>query len=566
MAFTARTETYADTAAATSLECSVPTGTSNGDILFMTIVVSNSSTVTLSGLSAWTSLGNYNTSGTDKYYLYYRIASSEPASYTITIDKESKYGLCMSCFTSGNFDGSDPIDVVSNTGYRSSDNYCRAAAMTVSAANSPLVFFGLVSTTSGRTFTKPSNIGADAWTENEDRTNLSSDISNEICSMIWTGSGSTGDMTATLSNTSSTKHAFAVALNPASAGTAKAYSGGGGISLDSNVLKARGKNPSVSGAFSFNSGVATKLAKLYVFASGGVRVYDSGAVTSLTVVEPANEYDYAADAVMVYADGSVLSKGKAFVSNGSFYYVANPVLAKGKVPSVGGSVAYAASAVTERVKLWIYPGNGAQVYASDADTTSTSSVWRTYVGEGVLVFDSGVEVAIGKVFTGDGLFHFAAGTISVASAQVSYSYSGLNSGAIAYDNVTVYLRTYGTARHKESLPVRPSSQDGAWTDGVSDGAWTEEYVHGAYTDIGYDKEAKPFTRFTQTKESAPSSSYAAEGVGVLVEEGQLGILAEPGSLGVRDTYVRTLEGKPTWSGSDESAPLGTYTLEAKPTA
>jgi len=119
---------------------------------------------------------------------------------------------------------------------------------------------------------------------------------------------------------------------------------------------------------------------------------------------------------------------------------------------------------------------------------------------------------------------------------------------------------------KEAVPGRPSGNDGAWTDGVSDGAWTEEYVHGAYTDIGYDKEAKPFTRFTQTKESAPSSSYAAEGVGVLVEEGQLGILAEPGTLGVRDTYIRTLEGKPTWNGSDESAPLGTYTLEAKPTA
>lgn len=119
---------------------------------------------------------------------------------------------------------------------------------------------------------------------------------------------------------------------------------------------------------------------------------------------------------------------------------------------------------------------------------------------------------------------------------------------------------------KEPVPGRPSSQDGAWTDGVSDGAWTEEYVHGAYTDIGYDKEAKPFTRYTHTNEAVPSEGYSAEGTGVLMEEGALGILVEPGELGVLDSYVKTLEGKPTWSGSDESAPLGTYTLEAKPTA
>jgi hypothetical protein len=213
MAFTARTETYADSAATTSLAVSVPESTTDGDILFLLICTQNGAGYgPNSGLAAWTPIAS-QTSRADDYYLYYRIASSEPASYTIGFSGSSKVRMVMSCYTSGDFNGASPIDVYSNTAYATSNTTVRAAAMTVAAASSPMVFWAAIYG-SAKTFTKPSNIGADAWTEDEDSSNANSTFSTEVCSMIRSASGDTAAMNATASAGSTTKHAFAVALKP----------------------------------------------------------------------------------------------------------------------------------------------------------------------------------------------------------------------------------------------------------------------------------------------------------------------------------------------------------------
>jgi len=217
MAFTPRTETYADLASLVEAPWDIystkPTGTADGDILFALIQWYGSSVTIDSVPSGWSLLGSY-TANTDRYALYYKIASSEPDGWNWSFSGNSKVRVVCSCYTSGDFNASDPIDVVSNTAYRTSDTACIAASMAVAAANSPLVFWAGRYSTVAVTFTKPSVPTTD-WVEDDDYWNTAPDFATEICSMIWSGSGATGAMSATMSSAQTVKHAFAVALNPA---------------------------------------------------------------------------------------------------------------------------------------------------------------------------------------------------------------------------------------------------------------------------------------------------------------------------------------------------------------
>jgi len=215
MAFTPRTETYVDLASLSDpfdFTVTKPTGTVNGDILFCWIASYHPSAIIDSVPSGWSLLGEY-LANVDKYALYYKIAASEPASWDWSFTGSTKVRAVCSCYTGGDFNPSDPIDVVSNTAYRTDDTDCIAASMTVSAVNSPLVFWAGVYHTSEKTFTKPS-VPSEDWVEDDDTWDADSDFTTEICSMIWSGSGATGDMDAILSASDIQKHAFAVALNP----------------------------------------------------------------------------------------------------------------------------------------------------------------------------------------------------------------------------------------------------------------------------------------------------------------------------------------------------------------
>jgi len=222
MAFTARTETYFDVASlSTPYDATVnkPTGTVEGDILFAVIDHWCSTPRFIDSVpSGWTLLGEY-ISDVDRYHLYYKIAgASEPSSYTWSFDNTCWTHIVCSCYT-GSFNTSDPIDVVSNTAYRVRDANVIAASMAVSAVNSPLVFWANnFSRGSVKSFTKPSAPTTD-WIEDYDAGSSVSNFSTEVCSMVWSGSGATGDMIAVLSaDTNDSKHAFAVALNPAGGG------------------------------------------------------------------------------------------------------------------------------------------------------------------------------------------------------------------------------------------------------------------------------------------------------------------------------------------------------------
>ena len=216
MTFSPRTETYVNVSSLSSpynIIVTKPTGTVDGDILFCWIGWYKTSAVTIDSVpSGWNLLGEYLTNS-DKYALYYKVASGEPASWVWSFTTTTKVRAVCSCYTGGDFDPVNPIDVVSNTAYRTSDAICRAASMTVTSPNSPLVFWGGVYSTSSKTFMKPSVPTSD-WVEDDDAGSTTPDFWTEVCSMSWSGSGASGDMSATISASLTTKHAFAVALKP----------------------------------------------------------------------------------------------------------------------------------------------------------------------------------------------------------------------------------------------------------------------------------------------------------------------------------------------------------------
>lgn len=217
MAFTARTPATAGTTSSASVEVNVPAGTTNGDVMFFWAGLQYTTLPSYSsGLEAWDQIATADPTGTStRVYLFCRVANSEPASYTATFSSASGYKRCViACYTSGDFNGADPVDVVSNTIYVTNNTTVRAAAMTVSANASPMVFFGNVYTSSGRTWTAPAAIGGVSWSEDYDNSDTTNRFTVGIYSMIVTNSGSTGNMDATISSSSTYKHGFAVALNP----------------------------------------------------------------------------------------------------------------------------------------------------------------------------------------------------------------------------------------------------------------------------------------------------------------------------------------------------------------
>lgn len=217
-AFTARTPTTAGTTSSASVQIDVPTGVVNGDILFLWVGAQDSTPPTVtSGVSAWTLVGTATPTGTaTRSYLYYRIASGEPANYTVGFSGSAGYKRCVIiAYTSGDFNALDPVDVSSNTEYVTNDTTVRAAAMSVSDADSPLFFVGYVYTSSGRTWTAPAAIGGVSWTEDYNNSDLTNRFTVGAYSMVMSSLGSTGDINATISSATTFKHAFAVALNPA---------------------------------------------------------------------------------------------------------------------------------------------------------------------------------------------------------------------------------------------------------------------------------------------------------------------------------------------------------------
>lgn len=182
-----------------------PSGTVENDIMFALLSRDNSANpITPPG--GWTLLGTSSGS----YWLYYRVASaSEPDSWDWTWTSNAYLrGIIVSFY--GGFDTADPIDVVSNTDYVTSNTTFRAASMTLGATEPVVYFAATIGWNSASSFTPPSG-----FSEHYDGGSASTWHWHEIASNASVSSGATGDIDATGSSATTQKHAFAVALNPA---------------------------------------------------------------------------------------------------------------------------------------------------------------------------------------------------------------------------------------------------------------------------------------------------------------------------------------------------------------
>lgn len=211
MAFAFINATSVNSASSSSLVCNKPTNTAQNDIMFALVSQSGAGGYPNSVPSGWASLGqNHSVSFNE---LFWKSAGgSEPGDYTWGFAGSQQGRVTIVTYRDG-FATSSPIDVVSNTAYTTNNATFRAASMSVTATGSPLIFFATGVKTFAINYTKPSVPTTD-WAENFDGGAETSDMWVEVASMVWSGSGATGDMDATGSDTpeSGNKHAFAVAL------------------------------------------------------------------------------------------------------------------------------------------------------------------------------------------------------------------------------------------------------------------------------------------------------------------------------------------------------------------
>lgn len=211
-----------ESSSSTDVVLSKPTGTAEDDILFA-LVVDGLTSAPTSAPSGWTKLAeNINSGILDYCAVYYKMAgASEPSTYTWTWASADS---CSGQITTwrGSFDTADPIDSFSNTAYTISNTTVRAASFTVASDSSPVIFFGAAYTgPTQSTYTPPSG-----FTERLDTGAGVSYFYLETADNILS-SGSTGVLDATLSNSTTSKHAFAVSLNPLIDDVDSLFMGGG---------------------------------------------------------------------------------------------------------------------------------------------------------------------------------------------------------------------------------------------------------------------------------------------------------------------------------------------------
>ena len=340
MAFTARIETYVNVSSLSDpydITVTKPTGTVDGDILFCLIAWYHPSATIDSVPSGWSLLGEY-LANNDRYAVYYKVAASEPASWDWSFTSSMKVRAVCSCYTGGDFNAADPIDVISNTAYRVTDTSCIAASMIVSAVNSPLVFWAGVYHTSEQTFTKPS-VPTEDWVEDDDAGSTDPDFWTEVCSMIWSGSGASGDMTATISLADAQKHAFAVALNPPGGAIQKAIDGT--LSFAGSAIKSVTKN--ISGALTLSAILAKYTGKLPV-----------GSLTFQGSVQKTISKAIAGS--LAFAGSLIKMTPKAL--SGAITFAGSVIKATSKI--IGGAVSFIGTLVANlisvgrRLKMWLF--------------------------------------------------------------------------------------------------------------------------------------------------------------------------------------------------------------------
>ena len=176
---------------ASGITLTKPAGTTDGDFL-LTRVALHSGTATVNTLAGWTGFISivYNTNMHEQ--LFWRIASSEPASYAWTFSTNARGVAEVVAFT-----GVNAIDTNNNTNTTATSTLV-APSLTALTANEMLVCFFSQADGAGAPFSQPTGM-----TEIADHTSGAnkSHTAGSVNYQAITASGATGTRTSTSSST-----------------------------------------------------------------------------------------------------------------------------------------------------------------------------------------------------------------------------------------------------------------------------------------------------------------------------------------------------------------------------
>jgi len=194
-----------------------PTGTINNDLMFL-LTKHNTDAAITAGVAGWTELSSRVWQGAGSYQCFYKVAgASEGDNYTLEWAADARVGVTIATFRDG-FDTADPIDASSTFNYDvTPDTSASADGISVAAANSPLIHLSFALVSSSTTFTPPTSpVTFDG--DHIDTWNTDSRFARQVASVIWSGSGATGVVASTMSQSVSGAKGLLVALNPSVGG------------------------------------------------------------------------------------------------------------------------------------------------------------------------------------------------------------------------------------------------------------------------------------------------------------------------------------------------------------
>ncbi len=213
----------------TSLTINVPSGTANGDVMVMSVVAHNTndgypSVATPSGWTLLTSVSQEYTSSVayQVQYVFTRVASSEPASYSVPITyaaSSSNQGAAGGITSYSGVNTSTPVDT-DGSGSSTAVSTLTVAALTAANADEMWIAVGAVTEGGAYTWTTPSGF-TDEFTVTPLSTGTNY-ISMAYYDQLLSASGSTGTATLTLSSNAGVFSYIALLLIPASGSAALA--------------------------------------------------------------------------------------------------------------------------------------------------------------------------------------------------------------------------------------------------------------------------------------------------------------------------------------------------------
>lgn len=201
-----RSGTTAHGTGSSSLVVPVPAGVFNGDMLVLLLLNYNLMSVNPSPPTGWstrTAGGALNNNHGISFYT--RVASSEPASYTISYLSSNDAAGIMLCYK--NVDSSTPYDTgVANSDVTSDTSVVQGSITT--AHNNEVLVFGCVYANNG-TFTPPAG-----FTQRQSVVTDGANRTYVACDMLQAAAGASGTITATIGTAARSESGVIALISP----------------------------------------------------------------------------------------------------------------------------------------------------------------------------------------------------------------------------------------------------------------------------------------------------------------------------------------------------------------